>query len=73
MSILQFNIRPWAVFDADNKLHRKWYGEFVKHNTWGKCPYRFIITDLQGDLITMIQKKLVEYYVKKEFKNTLKS
>lgn len=68
MSILQFNSRPWTVFDPAVKVHRHWYYEYVKHNTWGRCPYRFIVPEDHGDLITMIQRKLVEYYVQREFK-----
>jgi hypothetical protein len=29
---------------------------------------RFVVPDDQGDLITMIQRTLVKYYVEKEFK-----
>jgi len=45
-----------------------WYYEFVKKSTWGHCPVRFVVPDDQGDLITMIQRTLVKYYVEKEFK-----
>lgn len=68
MSILQFHSRPWTVFDPANRDHRRWYHEFVAHGTWGRCPYRFVIPDDHGNLITMIQRKLVEYYVQREFK-----
>ena len=34
---------------------------------WGHCPYRFIVPDDQGDVVTMIQRKLIAYYVSKEF------
>ena len=54
-------------FDVKNKQHRRWYYEFVKNNTWGRCPVRFIIADDHGDLLTMIRTKLNEYYVQKEF------
>jgi hypothetical protein len=68
MSILEYKSRPWTVFDPTNKDHRRWYHEFVKHGTWGRCPYRFVVPDDHGNLITMIQRKLVEYYVEREFK-----
>lgn len=67
MSVLHVNSRPWTVFDPTNKDHRRWYAEFQKYGTWGRCPVRFMVTEDQGDLITMIQRKLIEYYVKKEF------
>ena len=68
MSILHYKSRPWTMFDPGNKEHRRWHSEFVQHGTWGRCPYRFIVPDEQGDLITMIQRNLVKYYVEREFK-----
>lgn len=67
MSKLQLLHRPWVVFDANNTNHRKYYAEFTKYSTWGRCPVRFIMSDDSNDLVTMIQRKLVEYYVVKEF------
>lgn len=58
------------AFDPTNKEHRRYYAQFLKMNTWGYCPVRFIITDDPGmDLPTMIQAKLVEHYVQLEFKS----
>ena len=72
MSILHFNSRPWTVFDAFNAEHREWYFEFVKHRSWGKCPYRFIVPEDHGDLITMCQRALVKFYVEQEFETVAK-
>ena len=68
MSLLQFNSRPWTVFDPSKKDHRRWYHEFVQHGTWGRCPVRFVVADNRGNLVSMIQQNLVEYYVNQEFK-----
>jgi hypothetical protein len=68
MSQLELHGRPWTVFDPSDQQHRVWYHEFVQHGTWGRCPYRFIVPDDHGNLITMIQRKLVEYYVRQEFR-----
>jgi len=69
MSRLAYYSRPWVAFDAENKEHRRYYAEFLKFNTWGRCPVRFIVTDEHGlDLPTMIRNKLCEYYVQQEFK-----
>ncbi len=68
MSQLALHGRPWVVFDATNSEHRNWYAKFVETGTWGRCPVRFVIPDDHGNLITMIQRKLVEYYVRQEFK-----
>ena len=69
MSVLHIKSRPWTVFDPNNKDHRRWFAEFQKLGTWGRCPVRFMVPEDQGDLITMIQRKLIEFYVKKEFGN----
>jgi hypothetical protein len=70
MSRLEYYARPWVAFDAGNKEHRRFYAEFLKFNTWGRCPVRFIVTEEHAnDLPTMIRNKLCEYYVQQEFKN----
>lgn len=67
MSMLLFIGRPWAVFDASNKEHRQWFADFQRDRTWGKCPVRFISDDASGDLLTMIQNRLIDYYTTTEF------
>jgi hypothetical protein len=67
MSRLAFYGRQWTVFDAHNKEHREWFAEFQRMGTWSKCPVRFIVDDDHGDLITMIQRKLIEFYTDQEF------
>ena len=67
MSKLHLFSRPFVVFDAHNKDHRRWFAEFNRRAAWGNCPVRFVVDDENGDLVTMIQRKLIEYYVHKEF------
>ena len=67
MSKIQMFGRPYVVFDAKNKEHRKWYADFNKNLSWSKCPVRFVVDDDAGDLITMIQRKLIEHYTAREF------
>jgi hypothetical protein len=67
MSQLELHGRPWTVFDPADQQHRAWYYNFVKSGAWGRCPVRFFVDDDSGDLVTMIQRKLVDYYVQKEF------
>ena len=67
MSRLQLFGRPYAVFDANNKEHRRWFADFNKQRTWAKCPVRFVVNDDHGDLITMIQRELIQHYVDNEF------
>ena len=69
MSKLEFYSRPWVAFDAHNKEHRRYYAEYLKFNTWGRCPVRFIVPEeYSNDLPTMIRNKLVEFYVQQEFR-----
>jgi hypothetical protein len=67
MSRLALYGRPYVVFDASNREHRQWFANFSKSGTWGKCPVRFVVDDDRGDLITMIQRSLIQFYVDKEF------
>jgi hypothetical protein len=67
MSRLAYIGRPWTAFDPANKQHRKWFAEFQRSGTWGRCPVRFIVSDDHGNLINIIQTKLIDYYVDKEF------
>jgi len=70
MSRLQLFGRPWVVFDANNKDHRRWFADFNANLSWTRCPGRFVVNDDHGDLITMIQRELIQYYVNKEFKKS---
>lgn len=67
MSVLELSGRPYAVFDPANENHRAFYYQFVKTGTWGSCPYRFVVPEDHGNLVTMIQRSLVTYYVEQEF------
>jgi len=68
MSRLELFGRPYVVFDPDNKDHRRYYYRFVQTASWGDCPVRFVVPEDHGDLVTMIQRSLISYYVIKEFK-----
>jgi hypothetical protein len=67
MSRLDYIGRPWTAFNAENKQHRKWFAEFQRNKTWSRCPVRFIVSDEHGDLVTLIQRQLIEHYVDREF------
>ena len=67
MSVLELSGRPFTVFDPANDEHRRFYYEFVKQGTWGRCPYRFVVPEDHGNLVTMIQRSLVKHYVEQEF------
>jgi hypothetical protein len=67
MSKLALFGRPFVVFDPTNKDHRRWFADFNREARWGNCPVRFVVDDDNGDLVTMIQRRLIQYYVDKEF------
>lgn len=67
MSRLQLYGRPWVVFNANNKDHRRWFADFNKNLSWKDCPVRFVVNEDHGDLITQIQRSLIQFYVDKEF------
>lgn len=68
VSRLQLHGRPWVVFDAKNKDHRRWFADFNRSGAWGRCPVRFVVNEDHGDLITQIQRELIQFYVDKEFR-----
>jgi hypothetical protein len=70
VSKLEFYARPLVAFDPSKKEHRRWFHEFMEYGGWGKCPVRFICPEATGsDLVKMITRQLVDYYVKKEFQS----
>ena len=72
MSRLALFGRPFVVFDPTDKEHRRHYHNFVLTGSWGGCPVRFVVDDDHGDLITMIQRSLIQYYSNKEFGRVVK-
>ena len=68
MSRLELFGRPWTIFDPNNKDHRRYYHQFVQTASWSGCPVRFVVPEDHGDLVTMIQRSLIAYYVNREFK-----
>ena len=67
MSVLELNGRPFIVFDPADEQHREYYYEFVKEGTWGRCPYRFVVPEDHDNLVTIINRSLVTFYVEQEF------
>jgi hypothetical protein len=67
VSRLELLSRPLVAFDAANIVHRQHWHAFLQTNGWGSCPVRFIVPEDHGDLVTMIQRSLVQYYVEQEF------
>jgi hypothetical protein len=70
MSRLQLHGRQFIVFNPKDKQHREWFADFNKNRTWSRCPVRFVVNDDHGDLVTQIQRELIQHYVDKEFKSS---
>ena len=62
--------RPMVIFNPADKTHRAHYAEFLKRKSWGNCPVRFAVEGDDGtsNLAYAMQRKLVAYYMAKEFK-----
>jgi hypothetical protein len=69
MSVLLQNIRPLVTFDVENAEHRRFYAEFIKYRTWGRCPVRFMSENLDENLANYLSEQLAAYYVRLEFEN----
>ena len=67
MSRLEYYSRPLVAFDPANKDHRRYFAEFQTHRTWGTCPVRFICPEDHGDLVSLMQRSLIQYYIDREF------
>lgn len=61
--------RPYAVFNASDKEHRRAYYNFINTKSWHNCPFQFVLEDPYFDLPSNINQKMVEYYMKEEFKS----
>lgn len=66
-------MRQSMFFDPENKEHRRYYWEFLRTSSWGNCPYTWVIDDESASVPHMMHKKLVEYYLNKEFDKPVKS
>jgi len=72
MSRLEYYSRPLVAFDPHNKDHRRYFAEFQTNHTWGGCPVRFIVPEDNGDLVTLMQRSLIQYYIDREFQTARK-
>jgi len=69
MSVLYVRARPVVTFDVNNADHRSYFADFVKNNTWGHCPVRFMAESMDKDLVSFIEQKMLRYYVQQEFEH----
>lgn len=59
--------RPKAIFDPTNKRDRTAYLDFLETGSWRNCPVNYIIDDDSISATYCIEKKLLAYYLRKEF------
>ena len=68
MNRLDRYARPLVKFDAKNPEHRKHYWQYLKNNTWGRCPVRFWFeNETAENLIGIMERQILEYYSQQEF------
>lgn len=63
MSILKNSVRPSQYFEPSNIEHRKAYIKFLHDNSWSKLPYTFTLEAEYSDVISMVNDKLLKYYL----------
>lgn len=71
--ILDHNKRPFVVFDASLQEHRRAAAKFKKTKSWSKIKYRFDINDDSSNVVDMVDKKLIWWYLDQEFNKSAKS
>ena len=68
MSLLYLRSRPIVAFNANDPEHRRYYRQFIETRSWGTCPVRFMVESLNTDLLSHINREMLSWYVKHEFK-----
>lgn len=69
MSLLYLRSRPIVAFDVNNPDHRRYYRQFIERRSWGSCPVRFMVEGLNTDLLSHINREMLAWYVKNEFRH----
>jgi hypothetical protein len=66
---LDFFRKPVVEFDPSNRQHRRDYAQFLKTGSWRHCRVRYELIGIGGELQGMMQRRLLEFYTDREFKN----
>ena len=74
MSMLDCYMRPTVMFDVNDQQHREWATEFIRTQSWAKCPVKFAISgDATGyGLVAQIGLELSKYYSDIEFPQAIR-
>jgi hypothetical protein len=62
--------RPHTIFDAENEEHRRAYFTYINSRSWDGCKFRFIVEEPYVDLPTNIDRKMISYYIAREFEKS---
>ena len=68
MCVLNINSRPFVLFNAEDYKHRAYFKRYLETKSWKDCPVQFYIEGGRYDLVSMIQEKLLEFYMNKDKK-----
>jgi hypothetical protein len=66
-NLLSAYARPHVIFDSSNAQHRKWAHRFLKDRNWSGCPVQFVLFNGDDNVISLIQRELMRFYLVKEF------
>lgn len=59
--------KPTIAFDVNNRQHRNDYAIFLKTGSWKHCSVHYEVADAYGEVQSVVQRKLLEYYSSREF------
>ncbi len=59
--------KPTIAFNVANRQHRTDYAIFLKTGSWKHCGVHYEIPDAYGEVQSIVQRKLLEYYSAREF------
>lgn len=68
MGVLNLKLRPIVAFDENNRLHRLDFAKFLETGSWKHCKVRYELDESCGELSGAIQRKMLVFYAKREFK-----
>lgn len=60
-------MRPMVEFNAEDRLHRQYYYQFLQDNSWGNVPVRFKSPGSFAITKGVIDRQLIEYFLHQEF------
>jgi hypothetical protein len=70
MSQLSLVHRPTVVFNPAIKEHRNAVSVFQRRGGWGQVPFKFLLEPPYQDVPSMINSKLMAFYLVSEFTPT---